>query len=146
MTVIKYLGQQCSESLTTKSLKLAKQPNFLCHHTTSFSFPNIICTSSHRVCLSERKSLFSPGITVRRSVGDRALKPKLGPPFPAIVPTRFPNTRRAVLGGVFPDKKQPGWLPVIQAGSQPQTCFYLYAYHLSSAARRQTIGTKRHFG
>lgn len=28
-------------------------------------------------------------------------------------------------GEFFQIKKWPGWLPVIQAGSQPQTCFYL---------------------
>lgn len=100
------------------------------------------------VCLDESNCLLSPGITVQRSVGGRALTPKPGPSFPAIVPSvGLPNTRLGCPGGSFSrlKKKWAGWLPVIQAGSQPQTCFISHAYHWSSAARRQTIGAKRHF-
>ena len=97
--------------------------------------------------MNESKCLPSPGITVQGSVGGRALTPKLGLHFPPLFPqSGFQTLVWAVLGGVFPDKKWPGCLPVIQAGSQPQTCFIFHAYHLSSAARRQTIGAKRHVG
>lgn len=69
--------------------------------------------------------------------------PSLGLHFPPLFPQSGSQTLVwAVLGGVFPDKNALGWLPVIQAGSQPQTCFISHAYHRSSAARRQTIGQR----
>lgn len=70
------------------------------------------------VCLDESNCLLSPGITVQRSVGGRALTPKPGPSFPAIVPSvRLPNTRLGCPGGSFSRlKKKMGWLAASDSG------------------------------